>query len=155
MGDCVQTTIYLVNKLPTDVLKGCSPYEVLFERSPSLDHIRVVGCLCYTNVFPRGGKFEARSKNQCYWGSLPHKKRYKLYNLDYQSVFVNRVVVFNERVFPFKDLQSDSEGPHSLFLPFSNHIDGALTQDSYLDVNLQLSDLCPSVESHANVTTSG
>ncbi|KAG5632504.1 hypothetical protein H5410_004221 [Solanum commersonii] len=67
------------------------------------------------------------------------------------SVFFSRDVVFKEGVFPFKDLKSHNEGPYPLFLPFTDHIDDASTQDPCLNDDLQISDLCPSVDSLAHV----
>ncbi|XP_075077085.1 uncharacterized protein LOC107799593 [Nicotiana tabacum] len=50
-GECVSTAVYLLNRLPTALLKGKSPFEKLFLRPPSLHHLRVFGSLCYaTNV---------------------------------------------------------------------------------------------------------
>jgi len=61
-GDCIQTAVYLLNRLPTGVLDGQSPYEVLFGKPPSIEHIKVFGCLCFASTLPRGDKFEARAK---------------------------------------------------------------------------------------------
>jgi len=84
-------------------------------------------------VLPRGGKFEPRAKKSVVLGFSTTQKGYKLYDLDQQSVFVSRDVVFKERVFPLKDLQSHNDDPHPLFLPFSHNADEAPTQDLYLN----------------------
>uniref|UniRef100_A0A251THU3 Uncharacterized protein n=1 Tax=Helianthus annuus TaxID=4232 RepID=A0A251THU3_HELAN len=36
--------------LPSSVLHGSSPYEMLFGFKPSLDHLKVFGCLCFFTV---------------------------------------------------------------------------------------------------------
>lgn len=46
-GECVLTAVYLINKLPTPVLKGKSPYELFHKHKPVVAHMRVLGCLCY------------------------------------------------------------------------------------------------------------
>ncbi|KAL0405762.1 UNVERIFIED_CONTAM: Retrovirus-related Pol polyprotein from transposon RE2 [Sesamum latifolium] len=39
-GDCVLTAAYLINRLPSSILNWKSPYEILFLKLPSLDHIK-------------------------------------------------------------------------------------------------------------------
>ncbi|KAL3326570.1 hypothetical protein AABB24_037309, partial [Solanum stoloniferum] len=57
-GECVQIAVYLINRLPTTVLNGQSPYIRLFGKAPKLEHIRVFGSLCFATVLPRSEKFE-------------------------------------------------------------------------------------------------
>lgn len=38
-GECTLTIAYLINCIPTSVLDGKSPYEVLFGKKPSYDHL--------------------------------------------------------------------------------------------------------------------
>lgn len=61
-GDCVRTVVYLINKLPTSILQGNSPYELLFGKPAKIDHLRVFGCLCYASNLSKGDKFTARAK---------------------------------------------------------------------------------------------
>ncbi|XP_049360667.1 uncharacterized protein LOC125825370 [Solanum verrucosum] len=50
-GLCVKATVYLINRLPSIVLQGHTPYEVLYKMKNHIDHLRVFGCLCYaTNL---------------------------------------------------------------------------------------------------------
>lgn len=52
-GFCVNTVCYIINWLPSRVLEGQSPYQYLFNKMPSFDHMKVFGCLCYaTNLKP-------------------------------------------------------------------------------------------------------
>lgn len=61
-GECVLTGVYLINRLPSALLSEKSPFELLYNRWPSLDHLKVFGCLCYaTNVHPTH-KFDTRAK---------------------------------------------------------------------------------------------
>ncbi|XP_070040561.1 uncharacterized protein [Nicotiana tomentosiformis] len=39
-GDCVKTAVYVINRLPTPVLKGRTPYELLYGKEPEVDHLR-------------------------------------------------------------------------------------------------------------------
>ncbi|XP_075087492.1 uncharacterized protein LOC142169523 [Nicotiana tabacum] len=47
-GECVRTAVYLINRLPTPVLAGKTPYDLLYRKQANIEHLRVFGCLCYT-----------------------------------------------------------------------------------------------------------
>ena len=46
-GDCVLTTDYLINHTLSILLKGKTPYEILFGCTPSYKNIRIFLCLAY------------------------------------------------------------------------------------------------------------
>ncbi|CAL2265004.1 unnamed protein product [Prunus armeniaca] len=55
----------------TPLLSRKSPYELLYDRAPSLDHLRVFGCLCYaTNVHPVQ-KFDSCARRCIFTGYPP------------------------------------------------------------------------------------
>ena len=43
----VSTKIYLLNRLPTNALKGITPFEAWYDYKPDLSHLRVVGSISY------------------------------------------------------------------------------------------------------------
>lgn len=101
-GECILTAGYLINRTPTQLLDGKSPYEVLNGKPPSYEHLRVFGSLCYAhNQGRKGDKFASRSR-KCVFVGYPHgKKGWKLYDLDTNTYFVSRDVHFFEAEFPF------------------------------------------------------
>ena len=115
-GECILTAVYLINYIPTPLLSGKSPYEMLFSRKPNYSHLRVFGCLCYTSVIPRSkDKFHERA-TACIFVGYPHgKKGYKVYDLTTHKIFTSRDVIFYEQIFPFK-------GKASSFSSDSTHI---------------------------------
>ena len=59
-GEKVSAT-HIINRLPSKVLGGKSPLEVLFGKTPTYNHLRVFGCLCFAkNPIPKH-KFDTRA----------------------------------------------------------------------------------------------
>lgn len=111
-GFCVSTAVYILNRFPTMLLKGKSPFEILFGKPPTIQHFRVFGSLCYASDPKKLDKFAPRAIPIVHLGYSSSQKGYVLYDLVSQSFFVSRGIVFKEDIFPFKDLKSS---PHPLF----------------------------------------
>ncbi|PNX95257.1 retrovirus-related Pol polyprotein from transposon TNT 1-94 [Trifolium pratense] len=75
-GECVLTAGYLINRTPTPVLRGKTPYEMLYGQAPSYDHLKVFGCLCYAhNLEKTSDKFASRSR-KCVFVGYPSEFPY-------------------------------------------------------------------------------
>jgi hypothetical protein len=99
-GECVLTAGYLINRTPSLILDGKTPYRVLHGVEPSYKHLRVLGSLCYAHE-KTGDKMASRSRRCIFVGYPYGKKGWRLYDLERQDFFVSRDVVFSEDVFPF------------------------------------------------------
>ncbi|GJS86684.1 RNA-directed DNA polymerase, eukaryota [Tanacetum coccineum] len=60
--ECGLTGAYLINMLPSSVLNGESPFELVYGFKPKLSHLRSFGCLCFSSVLNNSDKFSARSE---------------------------------------------------------------------------------------------
>ncbi|KAL0641221.1 hypothetical protein Bca4012_102626 [Brassica carinata] len=96
-SDAVTTACYLINRTPTLILQGLSPFEVLNRYKPSLEHMKIFGCLCFVMVPGElRNKLEARSSKAMFVGYSSSQKGYKCYDPNTRRVLVSREVKFVE-----------------------------------------------------------
>ncbi|KAL4348122.1 hypothetical protein GQ457_17G021140 [Hibiscus cannabinus] len=106
--DCVLHATYLINITPTPLLDNATPYQMLFQKAPRLDHLRVFGCIAFASVLPKPEtKFHSRAIKCVFLGYPRNVKGYKLFNIEKREVFISRDVVFSESVFPFQKNDSN------------------------------------------------
>ena len=100
-GEAVLTASHLINRTPSKVLNGRSPYELLYGESPSYSHLKVFGCLCYVHLKLRDkNKFSPRSARCIFVGYPFGQKGCKEYDLEKKEFFISRDVIFHENKFP-------------------------------------------------------
>ena len=111
-GESVLAAAHVINRTPSSLLGGKTPYELLYGKSPSYDDIKVFGCLCFAHKSRRDkDKFKERSIRCVFVGYPFGKRAWKLYDLESQEYFVSRDVVFTESVFPY---DADTSEPASV-----------------------------------------
>ncbi|GJR94670.1 ribonuclease H-like domain-containing protein [Tanacetum coccineum] len=97
--------------LPTSVLNGKSPYDLVYNKPSPLKHLRSFGCLAYATILNSHDKFGSRSEKCVLVGYSNSKKGYKLSSLDNKQVIYSR------------------QGSKSTFA-FSNENDAGHSQDA-------------------------
>ncbi|GMI67901.1 hypothetical protein HRI_000459300 [Hibiscus trionum] len=100
-GYCVDAACYLINYLPSAVLKWKCPFEILYNRLPDFSRLRVFGCLAYATTPNYSDKFASKAVVSVFMGYSLSQKGYILFSLESKDFFVSRDAVFHENVFPF------------------------------------------------------
>lgn len=114
---------YLINRLPTPILKGMTPYEVLFNKPLPYNHLKVFGSLCFASTSAHSRhKMTPRSRKCVFIGYPANVKGFLLFDLDTKATSISRDISFHEEVFPFKEnatseLQNSSYAPPLPVLP--------------------------------------
>ncbi|KAG7582977.1 Zinc finger CCHC-type [Arabidopsis suecica] len=96
-GEAVRHSTYLLNRIATRSLKDKTPYEMLRSKVPSINHLRVFGCIGYVKTEkPHLRKLDDRSRVLVHLGTEPGSKAYRLYDPQNKKAVVSRDVVFDE-----------------------------------------------------------
>lgn len=99
------TATHIINVLPSIVLKGQTPYELLLKTKPDYTKFRSFGCACYPLMRPYNKhKLDFRSACCLFLGYSLHNKGYICLSSSGKT-FISRHVVFNEDVFPYSNPQ--------------------------------------------------
>nr|GEY20070.1 hypothetical protein [Tanacetum cinerariifolium] len=108
---------YLINKMLVKILDWKTPFEKLYGKPPTYDHLRVIGCLCNVAVTkPHKDKLDDKGIKYVLLGYPTNQKGYKLYNWESNKVLLSKDVIFKENEFPFKHPSPSvfSKSPYSL-----------------------------------------
>ncbi|GJZ70905.1 RNA-directed DNA polymerase, eukaryota [Tanacetum coccineum] len=154
--ECILTVTYLINRLPSSVLNGKSPYEMIYKKSPTLSHLRVFGCLYFATIVNNNDKRGSRSKKCVMMGYSNFKKGYRLYSLDRHQFIFSRDVKFFESIFPFKDSVTKKVGTTTNVFQDLNHINffneyPEVSNDERVDPSLNSDQKSQSDRSHSSV----
>ncbi|CAI0542191.1 unnamed protein product [Linum tenue] len=128
-GNCVLTTMYLSNRLPSKLLGNWTPFEVLLGRIPPYQHLRNFGCLVYMkDTSPGLDKFVERGRPDIFVGYPASQKGYTVYEFQSRKVVTSRDVHFFADNFPYRKRQLASStrrlprlvpSPTTLLLPMT------------------------------------
>lgn len=93
--------MFLINGLPTVVLNGQSPIELLLHKQLNIHELRTFGCACYPYLRPYNDqKFQFKIVKCVYLGPSPLHKGHKCLHPN-GNILISRHVQFNEIDFSF------------------------------------------------------
>lgn len=100
--EAFQTAVYLINRLPTLVLKHKFPFEALFGHKPNYHWLKSFGCACYPFLRPYNKHKTDLHSQQCVFLSYsPIHKGYKCLSPS-RKIYISASVKFDGNTFPFK-----------------------------------------------------
>ncbi|KAJ3701350.1 hypothetical protein LUZ61_005055 [Rhynchospora tenuis] len=100
-----ESTLFVINRLPTTVTDMKSPFEKLFHTAPDYQFLHTLGCECFPLLRPYNQhKLQPRSESCVFMGYSALHKGYKCLHIPSQRTYISRHVKFNETVFPFSKI---------------------------------------------------
>ena len=100
-GEAVLTAVYVINRIPTALTSGMSPFEKLYGHPPNYSALRVFGCTCFVlRPHVERNKLGSKSAICVFLGYGIGQKGYRCYDPVSQKLYVSRHVTFLEHI-PF------------------------------------------------------
>jgi hypothetical protein len=81
-AEAVNISFYLLNHMATRVLRDITPYKILYDFKPSIDHLKVYDSPCYVlKPEATGRKLDQKTDIEILIGYNTKSKAYKIYDL--------------------------------------------------------------------------
>ena len=91
-AEAVNTSIYLLNRLPTKSLKNKTPYEAWYGVKPYVNHLKTFGSICYYHVpEPKRSMLDSRAQKCILIGYGTSTKGYRIFCLQTNKVVLSRM----------------------------------------------------------------
>ncbi|KAM1716757.1 hypothetical protein ACFX11_024686 [Malus domestica] len=89
--------VHVLNRSPTLAVKNKTPEEAWNGRKPSVEHLRVFGCIFYAHVLDsKRIKLDDKSLKCIFLEFSEESKAYRLFDPIFQKLIMSRDVVFDE-----------------------------------------------------------
>ncbi|CAM8966649.1 unnamed protein product [Rhodiola kirilowii] len=112
-GEAMLTACYLLNRIPNK-RGSITPYEMWFNKKPSLNHIRVWGCRAVVRLhIPKHKTLGEKGVECIFIGYAHHSMAYKFYVIEpnkhasIRTVIESRDAIFDEKIFTSTSMPKD------------------------------------------------
>ncbi|KAJ0500497.1 putative RNA-directed DNA polymerase [Helianthus annuus] len=95
-AEAVRHSVFLLNRIGTKSVRNRTPYEAWKSSKPTLEHVRIFGCVAYVKKLNEITKLSDRSEPMVHLGIEEGSKAYRLLNPKTNKIVVARDVVFDE-----------------------------------------------------------
>ncbi|GJY75602.1 retrovirus-related pol polyprotein from transposon TNT 1-94 [Tanacetum coccineum] len=149
------TTIYLINRMPSRTSTHKSPFEHIFKRSPDYSFLRVFGCLCFPPLRPYNHhKMDFCSTPCVFLGYSPSHYGYRCLDISTERIYIARHVHFNEAQFAFDIPKTTSSVPSKTSPYYSSESPYVIPTTDHLSPSSPRSPISsPSSVSHLSPTS--
>jgi histone deacetylase 1/2 len=107
-----ESSVYLINRMPTAVLNHKTPFECLLKSTPDYAFLRTFGCLCFPFLRPYNAhKLDFRSSPCVFLGYSNSHLGYRCLDLSSNRIYLARHVRFHETVFPLDKTEQIVDSP--------------------------------------------
>jgi hypothetical protein len=113
-GETVMMAVHLLNRAPTKVLSGKTPFEAYHGRKPAVHYLRTFRCVAHIKtVRPHQKKLDERSAPMVFIGYEPGAKAYRVYDPVRASEFIMKCGITEEHIVGQEHVASPSASPAS------------------------------------------
>lgn len=100
--EAFHTAVYLINRLPSTVLKNKLPFHVLFSKISDCTTLKRFSCACYPNLRPYNQHKLSFHTTKCvFLGYSNQHKGYRCFSST-GRLYISHHVIFNEDDFPYQ-----------------------------------------------------
>lgn len=105
----VAHAVFLINRMPTKILRMDSPFERLFHTKRDISSLKVFGSAIYPYLRPYNDhQLQSRTSQCVFLGFTFGYKGVICYNIATERLLMSRHVIHDENCFPFAALRSTS-----------------------------------------------
>jgi hypothetical protein len=90
-AEAANTSVYLLNRMPTRALQKKTPFEAWFGYKPDLQQLKIFGCICFTHVPQvKRDKLDKKSEPGVFIGYSSPSKAYRIFQPQNGRILVSR-----------------------------------------------------------------
>lgn len=95
--EATQYAVHILNRSPTAVLGDVTPIEKWSSHKPSVNHLRVFGCVAFAMIpYEKRTKLDEKSVTCVMFGVSKESKAYRLYEPEKKRIVISKDVIFDE-----------------------------------------------------------
>jgi hypothetical protein len=98
-AEFISTSIYILNRTGKSSVPNLSPYELWMGKKPRIQHMRIIGSVCYAHVPVQKRRKMDKKATKGYLLGYDGDERYRIYVKETSTVICSRDVVFEEKPF--------------------------------------------------------
>lgn len=96
-AEATATSVYLINRSPTQALGVKTPYKVWHGEKPNVSHFKVFGSIVFTLILSQKlKKLDDKSVKCVMVGYFSESKAYRLFDLVTSKIILSKDVIFHE-----------------------------------------------------------